>query len=88
MAMKSDHTVFIIHFTEERNREQLLIRRRRETVICFASKGLIPFLGVAFPEDPNPCFHETRSLTGAGEGCFRGLFYEVSLALVGVASPA
>ena len=29
-----------------------------------------------------------RTLTGAGEVCFRGLFYEVSLALVGVASPA
>jgi hypothetical protein len=28
------------------------------------------------------------TLAGAGEGCFRGLFYEVSLALVGVASPA
>jgi hypothetical protein len=28
------------------------------------------------------------TLTGAGEVCFRGLFYEVSLALVGVASPA
>ena len=29
-----------------------------------------------------------QTLSGAGEGCFRGLFYEVSLALVGVASPA
>jgi hypothetical protein len=29
-----------------------------------------------------------RTLAGAGEDCFRGLFYEVSLALVGVASPA
>ena len=28
------------------------------------------------------------TLAGAGEDCFRGLFYEVSLALVGVASPA
>jgi len=30
----------------------------------------------------------TLTLAGAGEDCFRGLFYEVSLALVGVASPA
>ena len=30
----------------------------------------------------------SRTLSGAGEDCFRGLFYEVSLALVGVASPA
>ena len=30
----------------------------------------------------------SRTLAGAGEDCFRGLFYEVSLALVGVASPA
>ena len=29
-----------------------------------------------------------QTLAGAGEDCFRGLFYEVSLALVGVASPA
>jgi hypothetical protein len=29
-----------------------------------------------------------KTLSGAGEDCFRGLFYEVSLALVGVASPA
>ncbi len=29
-----------------------------------------------------------ETLTGAGKVCFRGLFYEVSLALVGVASPA
>jgi hypothetical protein len=33
-------------------------------------------------------FRKDRTLSGAGEGCFRGLFYEVSLALVGVASPA
>jgi hypothetical protein len=29
-----------------------------------------------------------KTLSGAGEDCFRGLFLEVSLALVGVASPA
>jgi hypothetical protein len=29
-----------------------------------------------------------KTLSGAREGCFRGLFYEVSLALVGVASLA
>jgi hypothetical protein len=28
------------------------------------------------------------TLSGAGEDCFRGLYLEVSLALVGVASPA
>ena len=32
-------------------------------------------------------FSEKLTLAGAGEVCFRGL-YEVSLALVGVASPA
>jgi hypothetical protein len=31
---------------------------------------------------------EDPTLFGAGEDCFRGLYYEVSLALVGVASPA
>ena len=34
------------------------------------------------------CFGRLKTLAGAVEGCFRGLFYEVSLALVGVASPA
>jgi hypothetical protein len=31
---------------------------------------------------------KTQTLSGAGEDCFRGLYLEVSLALVGVASPA
>jgi len=34
------------------------------------------------------CLLAAETLAGAGEDCFRGLFYEVSLALVGVASPA
>jgi hypothetical protein len=34
------------------------------------------------------CFLEDPTLSGAGEDYFRGLYYEVSLALVGVASPA
>jgi hypothetical protein len=42
----------------------------------FGSLGFFLFL-----EDP-------LTLSGAGEGCFRGLYLEVSLALVGVASPA
>jgi hypothetical protein len=33
-------------------------------------------------------FGRPLTLSGAGEDCFRGLFLEVSLALVGVASPA
>ena len=34
------------------------------------------------------CLLAAETLAGAGEDCFRGLFYEVSLALVGVPSPA
>jgi hypothetical protein len=41
-------------------------------------------LGFAFGK----CLLGRKTLAGAGEDCFRGLFYEVSLALVGVASPA
>ena len=33
-------------------------------------------------------FFKDPTLSGAGEDCFRGLYLEVSLALVGVASPA
>jgi hypothetical protein len=33
-------------------------------------------------------FGRPLTLSGAGEDCFRGLYLEVSLALVGVASPA
>jgi hypothetical protein len=53
----------------------------------FAQFGLLLnylILGVAFGK----CLLGRKTLAGAGEDCFRGLFYEVSLALVGVASPA
>jgi hypothetical protein len=56
---------------------RLLLRAAEASSLCLW--GSIWF-GVRLGKD--------QTLAGAGEDCFRGLFYEVSLALVGVASPA
>ena len=92
ITMESDYTAPIVYFREELNGEQLwdsgpLKSNLHETVSLLA-----PALDTVFGNvrlwKTRTLFRETRTLAGAGEGCFRGLFYEVSLALVGVASPA
>lgn len=47
-------------------------------------KGIEWIFGTSLPLN----LSKDSTLSGAGEDCFRGLFLEVSLALVGVASPA
>ena len=45
-------------------------------------RSRLPYVGFSLVGLKDP------TLSGAGEDCFRGLYLEVSLALVGVASPA